>query len=166
MIPIGATVRWAPAVCKRSKDEWTAEVLGHPRSGVVLITGGSRISESLLEVVGMHNPLDDLPTVKEMWPDGGPMEIRDRERAERAALRAEVAALTALVVEQAEALAEMVPAPTHDEQQHLEDVEAFADNAAAYMEAYLSAVCGQSRPRVIVTPELKALADFIFEGVQ
>ncbi len=107
----------------------------------------------------MHNPIDDLPTVAEQYPNGTPHEQQEAQEAE-------IAALTALVVEQAEALAEMVPAPTHDEQQHLEDVEAFADNAAAYMEAYLSAVCGQSRPRVIVTPELKALADFIFEGVQ
>lgn len=140
MIPIGATVRWVPAV---SKDPWTDRVVGHPAPRMVQVAGGSRISESLLEVVGMSD-----------------------QEALFEAMSRQITELTALVVEQAEALAEMVPAPTHDEQQHLEDVEAFADNAAAYMEAYLSAVCGQSRPRVIVTPELKALADFIFEGVQ
>lgn len=157
MIPIGATVRWAPAV---SKDPWSDRVVGHPAPRMVQVAGGSRISESLLEVVGMDdNPLDDLPTVAEQYPNGTPYE-------QQKAQEDEIAALTALVVQQAEALAEMVPALTHDEQQHLEDVEAFADNAAAYMEAYLSAVVGQSRPRVIVPPELKALADFIFEGVQ
>lgn len=157
MIPIGATVRWAPAV---SKDPWSDRVVGHPVPRMVQVASGSRISESLLEVVGeMTNPFDEMPPLAEQYPNG-----TVGEQLEVA--RAEIAALTAIVVEQAEALAEMVPAPMYDEQQHLEDVEAFADNAAAYMEDYLSAVCGQSRPRVIVTPELKALADFIFEGVQ
>lgn len=140
MIPIGATVRWAPAL---SKDPWTDRVVGHPAPRMVQVVGGSRISESLLEVVGMDKAIDRIDE-----------------------LMAENAALTALVVQQAEALAEMVPAPTHDEQQHLEDVEAFADNAAAYLETYLSAEFGNSRPLLLASPELKALADFIFEGVQ
>ena len=157
MIPIGATVRWVPAV---SKDPWSDRVVGHPAPRMVQVAGGSRISESLLEVVGeMTNPFDEMPPLAEQYPNGTVGEQLD-------AARAEIAALTALVVEQGEALAEMVPAPTHDEQQHLEDVEAFADNAAAYLETYLSAEFGNSRPLLLASPELKALADFIFEGVQ
>lgn len=121
----------------------------------------------------MDNPFDDLPTVAEQYPNGAPAEQQAAEKKKLVDLMVrvdhaeqEVAALNALVVEQAEALSEMVPAPTQGEQQRLQDLEEFEANAQSYLEDYLSAVCGSSRPRIITTPELKALADFIFEGVQ
>lgn len=153
MFPIGARVTWDH---KYYRSDWVGEVTGHPFARMVEVDGRGAISVALLkEVGGMQKS-----TLAEVYPNGkSPAE-------QHQALREEIDGLQTLVALQAEALGEMVPAPTRDELARREQLEDFAEDVVDLLEAYLSAHHGGSRPLLRDHPELRALADLVFEGVQ
>lgn len=112
-------------------------VTGHPGPRMVECDGRGAISEGLLEVVGEMEALDNP------------------HNAEPSA--ADMLALQALVVQQAEALADMVPRG---------DLEAMRDKAEAwdevpgFLEAILSEVMGTSHPASLVACPLESVRRF------
>lgn len=154
MIPIGSSVRWHPDL--GVKSDWVGVVTANPRPRMVECDGRGQISVGLLEVVGEMN--ENFMGHREI----------DSELART--LTAEVASLQAVIIAQAEAMAEMVPAPDEPDpgmQAKIEGYREWVADMTSYFEDYLSVAVGSARPvRPIEPVELRRLAEFIFEGVQ
>lgn len=147
MIPIGARVRWAEKYQKNSPV--IGVVTGHPQARMVEVDGKGAISVGLLEVVG------------EMMTEAQEDALNDKIEA----LMDERDAMAALVAEQCEAMASMVPGPDEDLQAKIDELQEWAANAASYLEDFLLVIYGERRPvRPIEPVELRRLADFVFDG--
>lgn len=176
MIPIGATVRWADKYHKNAPV--MGVVTGHPAPRMVEVNGKGSISEGLLEVVGTMQHVDDYndPVLKGLALE-----------SELTAAVAERDALRELVVAQAEANAELA-GELSDMREALKDAEEerdaadeinaenlagvredfkrYEDEVTHRMEDLLLLFMGERRPvRPIEPPELRRLAEFVFEGV-
>lgn len=147
MIPIGARVRWADKYQKNSPV--IGVVTGHPQARMVEVDGKGAISVGLLEVAG------------EMMTEAQEDALNDKIEE----LMDERDALAALVAEQCEAMAGMVPGPDEDLQAKIDELQEWATNAASYLEDFLLVIYGERRPvRPIEPVELRRLVDFVFEG--
>lgn len=147
MISIGATVRWRHKIDKRATV--IGVVTGHPQPRMVEVDGKGWISEGLLEVVGemtdeteeaLNDKIDEL------------MDERD--------------ALRELVVSQATVNAQLAQEITDGDNDRIAELEEWVGNAQSYVEDLLLLFMGERRPvRPIEPPELRRLAEFMFEGV-
>jgi len=125
--PIGTKVQWAEKMRGPGVSAWVGEVTGHPQPRMVEVDGRGAISVGLLEVVG---------------------EMSDTS---------EIEALQALVVQQAEALADMVP---RDDLEAMRDKAEAWDEVPGFLEAILSEVMGTSRPASLVACPLESVRRF------
>lgn len=159
MILIGATVRWRHKIDKRATV--IGVVTGHPQPRMVEVDGKGWISEGLLEVVGEMTDQEERMLIE--------------VAAERDALRELVVSQATTNAELAEELERMRKSWTRaaaraeeyaNEIERLEGFEQIAKDAATYVEDLLLLFMGERRPvRPIEPPELRRLAEFVFEGV-
>lgn len=160
MIPIGATVRWRHKIDKRATV--IGVVTGHPQPRMVEVDGKGWISEGLLEVVGEMTDQAMVDSVR--------LNYEDEIAAIMAPVVAERDALRELVVSQATANAELAQELQvgSDEalQARIDELQEWAGNVQSYVEDLLLLFMGERRPvRSIEPPELRRLAEFVFEGV-
>lgn len=180
MIPIGATVRWRHKIDKRATV--IGVVTGHPQPRMVEVDGKGWISEGLLEVVGEMAHMTDGMTEKDArdgYAESQQKIMRlfadlSMAEQERDALRELVVSQATTNAELAEELERMRKSWTRaaaraeeyaNEIERLEEFEQIAKDAATYVEDLLLLFMGERRPvRPIEPPELRRLAEFVFEG--
>jgi len=136
--PIGTKVQWAEKMRGPGVSAWVGEVTGHPQPRMVEVDGRGAISVGLLEVFG---------------------EMSDTS---------EIEALQAVIVQQAEAMARMVPSEAlddlRDEVERLREAADNWDNVPAYLSEVLSEVMGSYAPASLEGCPLrsvKRLAEFV-----
>lgn len=170
MIPIGATVRWAEKYQKNSPV--IGMVTGHPQPRMVEVDGKGRISEGLLEVVGEMAHMTDGMTEKDAREGYAESQQKImRLLADLSMATQERDALRELVVAQATTNAELAQElgrtdPDEELKTRIDELQEWVANAASYVEDLLLLFMGERRPvRPIEPPELRRLAEFVFEGV-
>lgn len=165
MIPIGATVRWRHKIDKRATV--IGVVTGHPQPRMVEVDRKGWISEGLLEVVGEMAHMTDGMTEKDAR-DGYAESQQKIMRlfADLSMAEQERDALRELVVSQATTNAELAQEITDGDSDRIAELEEWVGNAQSYVEDLLLLFMGERRPvRPIEPPELRRLAEFVFEGV-
>ena len=161
MIPIGATVDITTPPGAPKPNRWRGVVTSHPGPYSIEIDGRLIAPANLAKVVGMTEDFmghrdADSETARVLH-----MELTAAV-TERDALRELVAAQAMTNAELAQSMTELEGGTNL----RVAELEEWVSNAQSYVEDLLLLFMGERRPvRPIEPPELRRLADFVFEGV-
>lgn len=158
MIPIGATVDIA-----NHGGRWRGVVTGRPGPYSIEIDGRLTAPANLAKVVGEMTDQAMIDSVR--------LNYENEIAAIMAPVVAERDALRELVVAQATTNAELVQElertdPDEELKTRIDELQEWVANVQSYTEDVLLLFMGERRPvRPIEPPELRRLAEFVFEGV-
>lgn len=161
MIPIGATVDITTPPGALKPNRWRGVVTGHPGPYSIEIDGRLTAPANLAKVVG---EMDEHETLRLVQDELTKQMTRNYE------LLAERDALRELVVAQATTNAELAQElertdPDEELKSRIDELQEWVANVQSYTEDVLLLFMGERRPvRPIEPPELRRLAEFVFEG--